>query len=257
MCKFRKLENWVRFPDMAPLLHNIVHCILYLLVAMATTNITINGQTFDKSDTFNPDTADSKTDGLSVLCFSKNDDSKVNNCIIDGQDARWGGKASLTFGLEYNRCTFKNGTARAFDMVRGGNVTFTECIFENTVRKPVASQYTIAEQCDIGIKGGVHDVTFHSCIFNDILIGDYSIYDQQDRPKARRFTFINCKNKDGGPIIIRGKYVEKDSINLVGTQAKMWVWPSFLTKLYWMFNRKFGDKRKPDGWNVYDPREID
>lgn len=225
---------------------------------MATTNnIILNGQTFNKSDSFNPNTENLQTDGLSVLCFSQNDDSKVNDCIIDGQDARWGGKASLTFGLEYNRCTFKNGTARAFDMVRGGNVTFTECIFENTVRKPVASQYTIAEQCDIGIKGGVHDVTFHSCIFNDILIGDYSIYDQQDRPKARRFTFINCKNKDGGPIIIRGKYVEKDSINLVGTHAKMWVWPSFLTKLYWMFNRKFGDTRKPDGWNVYDHRELD
>ena len=162
---------------------------------MATNNIILNGQTFNKSDTFNPNTSDLKTDGLSVQCFSQNDNSKVNDCIIDGQDARWGAKASLTFGLEYNRCTFKNGTARSFDMVRGGNVVFKDCVFENTVRKPVASQFTIAEQCDIGIKGGVHDVTFDNCVFNDILLGDYSIYDQQDRPKTRRFTFINCCRK--------------------------------------------------------------
>lgn len=224
---------------------------------MATNNIILNGQTFNKSDTFNPNTSDLKTDGLSVQCFSQNDNSKVNDCIIDGQDARWGAKASLTFGLEYNRCTFKNGTARAFDMVRGGNVIFKDCVFENNVRTPVSSQYNLAEICDIGIKGGVHDVTFENCVFNDILLGDYSIYDQQDRPKTRRFTFINCKNANGGPIIIRGRYFDKNTLNLVNTPAKVWIWPSLLSKLYWWYNRTFGDKRKPDGWNVYDPRELD
>jgi hypothetical protein len=224
---------------------------------MATNNIILNNQTFNKSDTFNPNTEDLKTDGLSVLCFSQNDNSKVNSCIIDGEDARWGGKASLTFNLEYNNCTFQNGTARAFDMVRGGNVVFKNCIFENSVRDKVKSQYSITELCDIGIKGGVHDVTFENCTFNDILLGDYSIYDQQDRPKTRRFTFINCQNADGGPIIIRGRYFDKGSITLVGTHAKIFVWPELLTKLYWWYNRTFGDKRKPDGWDKYDPRELD
>lgn len=223
---------------------------------MATNNIIINGQTFNKSDTFNPNTIDLKTDGLSVLCFSQNDNSKVNDSIIDGQDARWGGKVSLTFNLEYNRCIFKNGTARAFDMVRGGNVVFKDCIFENSVRKAIKSPYSISEQCDIGIKGGVHDVTFENCIFNDILLGDYSIYDQQDRPKTRRFTFINCKNPSNGPIIIRGRYVDESSISLIDTHAKKFVWPSLLTKFYWWYNRKFGDTRKPDDWNVIDPKEL-
>lgn len=225
---------------------------------MATKHIILNGQTFNKSDTYNPDTSDNKTDGLSVLCFSQNDYSKVNDCIIDGQDARWGGKASLTFALEYNNCTFKNGTARSFDMVRGGFVTFKNCNFENDgVRKVIKSPYDFTELCDIGIKGGVREVTFENCVFNDILLGDYSIYDQQDRPKTRRFTFINCKNADGGPIIIRGRYVDKKSISLIGTNAKMLVWPSILTKIYWWYNRKFGDTRKPDGWDKYDPRELD
>ena len=44
---------------------------------MATNNITLNGQTFNKSDSFNPNTENLQTDGLSVLCFSQNDDSKV------------------------------------------------------------------------------------------------------------------------------------------------------------------------------------
>ena len=224
---------------------------------MATNNIIIQNESYNKSFTFNPNTENLQTDGLSVFCFSQNDNSKVVNCVIDGQDARWGGKASLTFNLEYKDCTFKNGTARAFDMVRGGNVKFTNCVFENTVRKPVTSPYNISEQCDIGIKGGVHDVTFENCVFDDILLGDYSIYDQQDRPKTRRFTFINCVGKNDSPIIIRGRYFDKTTLNLVNTPAKVWIWPKWLTKLYWMYNRIFGDRRKPDGWNVYDPRELD
>jgi len=225
---------------------------------MATNNILIQNQTFDKNHTYNPNAENLQTDGLSVFCFSQNDDSKVINCVIDGQDARWGGKASLTFGLEYKDCTFRNGTARAFDMVRGGNVLFRNCVFENSgVRKIIKSPYDLNEVCDIGIKGGVHDVTFENCVFNDILLGDYSIYDQQDRPKTRRFTFINCKNNKDGPIVIRGRYFENGSITLVNTEAKIVVWPEFLTKIYWWYNRTFGDKRKPDGWNKYDPRELD
>jgi len=225
---------------------------------MATNNILIQNQTFDKNHTYNPNSENLQTDGLSVFCFSQNDDSKVINCVIDGQDARWGGKASLTFSLEYKDCTFRNGTARAFDMVRGGNVLFRNCVFENSgVRKIIRSPYDLNEVCDVGIKGGVHDVTFENCIFNDILLGDYSIYDQQDRPKTRRFTFINCQNADGGSIIIRGRYFEKGSIALVGTHAKIFVWPELLTKLYWWYNRTFGDKRKPDSWDKYDPRELD
>jgi len=225
---------------------------------MATTNIVIENQTFDKLNTYNPDTPDNKTDGLSVFCFSQNDDSTVNNCVIDGQDTRWGGKASLTFDLEYNNTTFKNGTARSFDMVRGGNVKFENCEFANDgVRKKITSPYMLTEVCDIGIKGGVHDVVFKDCVLQDIRLGDYSIYDQQDRPKTRRFTFINCKAPDGGPIVIRGRYFDKNTLTLLDTNAKVWIWPEFITKIYWWYNRTFGDKRKPDGWNVIDPRELD
>ena len=223
------------------------------------TPITISGKTFNQANTFNPDTVDQKTDGLSVLCF--NNDNRpivVDNCLIDAQQARWGGKHSLTFDSTYTDCIFKNGTSRCFDMVSGGKIKFIECKFLNEGTRPVVKSpyFTLAENCDVGIKGGVHDATFQDCILNDILLGDYTIYDQQTRPKARRFTFINCKNKDGGPIIIRGRYFDGDTLTLTNTPAKAWVWPSIITSVYWWYNRKWGDTRKPDGWNVILQEEL-
>jgi hypothetical protein len=224
---------------------------------MDTNNIIlVKDKSFNQANSYNPDTPDNKCDHLSVLCFSGKRDVVVENCVIDGQSARWGSKASNGFNHTYNNCIFKNATARSFDMVRGGNITFNNCRFENDgSRKKITSPYAIAEQCDIGMKGGIRDVTFNDCVLNDILIGDYSIYDQADRPKARRFTFNNCKNLDGGAIIIRGKYFEKNSLVLNNTKAKVWIWPELLTKLYWAYNRKFGDTRKFDGWNVITDEE--
>lgn len=220
--------------------------------------ISIIGKNFNQLNTYNPSTSDNKTDGMSVLCFGNNDRPiNVENCTIDGEVARWGGKHSSTYDSVYKNCVFKNGTARAFDMVRGGHIKFFGCNFVNDGTRPIVkSPYTtLSEHCDIGIKGGVHDVTFTDCVFNDILLGDYTIYDQQDRPKTRRFTFVGCKNQTGGPIIVRGRYVDGDTLSFDKTPNRTFVWPSLLTSAYWLYNRKFGDKRKPDGWDVILPQE--
>lgn len=225
---------------------------------MANDNLTIENRAFNQSNTFNVNTEDGKTDGLSVLCFSENLHIEVNNCTIDGEQARWGAKMSKNFYVTYNNCTFKNGTARSFDMVRGGVVTFNNCKFLNEgTRKKVTSAYlSFGEGCDIGIKCGVRDVIFNECELNDILIGDYSIYDQQDRPKARRFTFNNCKNPNGGAIIIRGRHFDKNTLEVKNTKVSVFTWPEIVMNVYWWYNRKFGDTRKPDGWNVIDDRET-
>ena len=229
--------------------------------------ITVSDRTLTSTNTYNPDTPDGKTDGQSVLCFSgPNLDSDgnpqpvvVNNCIIDGETVRWGSKQSLIFDLEFNNCTFMNGTKRAFDMVRGGKVVFNYCKWINEgVRPKVKSPITtLTEFTDCGIKGGVHDITFNNCELNDVLLGDYTIYDQQDRPKTRRVTFNNCKNPNGGPIIVRGRWFEEKGIQKINTSVNAWTWPSFVTSIYWWYNRKFGDTRKPDGWNVILPQERD
>jgi hypothetical protein len=230
--------------------------------------ITVSDKTFTSTNTYNPDTPDFKTDGESVLCFSgPNLDSdgnplpvRVNNCIIDGERFRWGSKQSMIFDLEFNNCTFMNGTKRAFDMVRGGKVVFNQCEWRNNegVRPVVKSPiFTLAEQTDCGIKGGVHDVTFNNCKINDVFLGDYTIYDQQDRPKVRRVTFNDCTNPNGGAIIVRARWFEGNTIQKINTPINAWTWPSFVTSIYWWYNRKFGDTRKPDGWNVILPQERD
>ena len=221
--------------------------------------ITIEGKTFNLANTFNPDSIDQKTDGLSVLCF--NNDNRpvfVNNCIIDAQTSRWGAKHSQTFDSTYTDCTFKNGSVRAFDMVRGGTIKFIRCKFINEgTRKVVTSPYFFLSQvCDVGIKGGVHDITFEDCILNDVLLGDYTIYDQQVRPKTRRITFINCKNASGGPVIVRGRYFDGTTIQKINTVVNAWTWPSFVTAIYWWYNHKWGDTRKPAGWDVILPEEL-
>ncbi len=228
--------------------------------------ILLNGKALSPQYTYNPDTPDHKTDGESVLCFSgPNLDAtgnqlpvEVNNCVIDGGNLRWASKQSLIFGITFNNCTFKNGTKRALDMVRGGNVTFNHCTWENTSRKRVTSPFfTLGEQCDCGIKGGVHDITFNACVINDVLLGDYTIYDQQERPKTRRVTFKDCVNPNGGEIIVRGRYFDRKTIQKINTKVNAWTWPGFITSIYWWYNRKFGDTRKPDGWNVILPQERD
>lgn len=229
--------------------------------------ITVTGQTFNAANTFNPGTVNTRTDGQSVLCFSgPNLDENgnplpvvVENCTIDGGTIHWGSKQSQIFDLTFKNCIFKDGTTRAFDMVRGGKVTFEYCRWESSgVRKRVTSPFfTLSEMCDCGIKGGVHDIYFSNCSLNDVLLGDYTIYDQIDRPKTRRVTFENCVNPNGGPIIVRARYFDGSSIRKINTNINAWTWPSFITGIYWWFNRKFGDTRKPDGWNVILPQELD
>lgn len=175
----------------------------------------------------------------------------IKNCIIDSDLADWGLKAPKIFDLIVEDCIIKNGLERALDMVRGGNIIFRRCKFINDkkdsngkkLRVRVKSKWNIGKFCDIGIKAGICDVHFQDCEFNDILLGDYSIYDQVNRPKTRRIEFINCKNPNGGPIFIRGRYVDKKSIIINNTNVSMLIWPNFITKLYWLYNRKFGDKR--------------
>ncbi len=228
--------------------------------------ITITGKALDPHHTYDPTSPDHRTDKRSVLCLSgPNLDSTgapmpvvVNDCVIDGGNLEWASKQSFIFDLTFNRCTFKNGVERAFDMVRGGKVTFNDCKWENTVRKRVTSPYfSLAKQCDCGIKAGVRDIVFNRCSINDVLLGDYAIYDQQDRPKTRRVTFNNCTNPNGGPIIVRGRYFESKTIQKINTKVNAWTWPGFITSIYWWYNRKFGDTRKPAGWDVILPQERD
>jgi len=210
---------------------------------------TIDGQIFDKPQTYGKD---------SLAYGAVSDDTLYTNCTFDGKTGEWGFKASFKFNLRFENCIFKNGAERAFDMVRGGDIYFKDCKFVNDGARKKTKGFTLQKECDIGMKAGVRDVTFENCELNDLLIGDYSIYDQIIRPKARRFKFINCKNPNGGPIYVRGFYVshQGDMITKENTSLSVFFWPAFCVQLYFWFCKKFGDKRviSPDEF-IIDPRE--
>lgn len=215
----------------------------------------INDARFDVAHTFNPDTPDNSTDGQSVATLNGDDCPLVfNRCNFVGGFVHWGCKVTAFFDgamtivpldITFNDCTFSDGISRAYDQVRGGRITFNRCKFTNAgKRKRTTNAYfSLSETCDAGFKAGAFDITFNDCSLNDILLGDWTIYDQIKRPKTRRVTLNNCVNPNGGKIIVRGRYCDSKSIAVSNTPTSIFVWPSLMTWLYWQYNKRFGDHR--------------
>lgn len=169
--------------------------------------------------------------------------STVRNCVIDGMDAHWGLKLAHAFDITFEDCVIRGGTERALDIVRGGAITFRGCHFERGDNRGTTRKATSLDKtCDIGIKAGARDVTFESCTMNDLLLGDYSVYDQlKGRPKTRRVFLHNCTNPNAWPIIVRAIYADKAIVQ--DTPVSQFRLPSLVTWGYFTWNRHFGDKR--------------
>ena len=216
------------------------------------TPVSVNNDAFT-------DVIPSGKDSYSLAYGRESRPISVRSSVIGNANAEWGLKHSLVFDAVYEDCTIQGGLERAFDQVRGGNVVFRRCKFVNLgSRPPVASCWDLGKECDIGIKAGIRDVLFDHCEMNDVLIGDYSIYDQVDRPKARRITWDGCTNPNGRPIIVRGRYCEADTLVFTNTRRSLLVWPKWVTYLYFAFNRLFGDKRviSPDQFVISDEERV-
>jgi|GEM_PF-2162690 len=236
-----------------------------------TMSMIFNDQSYSKTNTYNPDTPDHKTDGQSVFTLNGNDCvATFNNCTFDGSDVHWGFKATASLapdgttpivinGAYYNNCTFIDGLERAYDQVRGGNVVFTDCKFINTgkYRKIVKNALEVSSFCDCGLKAGVFNVEFIRCSINDVLLGDYSIYDQIKRPKTRGISFDSCVNPNGGPIFVRGWYADANTIWSKNTLLDVNIHPAWMTTAYFDFEMKYGDNRKDlPGEFVITPVEL-
>lgn len=179
-----------------------------------------------------------------ALAFGPGDSgSVIRNCTIDGRAGSWGLKLSHVFNLTFEDCVIKGGAERALDIVRGGAITFTNCRFERgDFRTTTRTPWSTRKTCDIGIKGGARDITFDSCVMNDLLLGDYSIYNQRDCPITRRINLCNCSNANPWDIVVRGIYSER--VSTYRTNVKeMRLWPVF-TSLYFFYCKRFGDTRK-------------
>lgn len=195
----------------------------------------IVGKTFNASNAYNPDIP---CDANSVLCFSGHSDVIIRDCFIDGGNRQWGVKLSNCHNVYFYNCVFQNGYERAVDVVRGSNINFINCKWlPSTSRKPVGSCYNMFKACDVGIKGGVRRITFQNCALNDALFGDYCIYNfSQVLPPTGDIQFIECGN-----VIIRGLYVE--GISYIATERKEFILPKVLCKLYFSYNKRWGDRR--------------
>jgi len=219
---------------------------------------TYTNQTYNANNTYDSDRPDLKTDGSSVFTLNGCDGATTfENCFFDGGTTHWGFKSTATaktdadlqivLNATFNNCVFKDGLERAYDQVRGGYVTFNNCTWINTgvARKRVTNAYTdVSQMCDCGLKGGVFGVTFNNCKINDVLLGDWTIYDQITRPKTRKITFNNCVNPNGGAIIVRGWYADPSTVTSVNTNLTVAIKPTAVTKAYFTYNKYFGDNRK-------------
>jgi hypothetical protein len=168
--------------------------------------------------------------------------SVVRGCTIDGGLANVGLRVLGAFDLIFEDCVISGGVERALDIDRGGSIIFRRCRFDRGNSRPTTRQAkTLAKTCDIGIKGGARDVTFESCMMNDVMLGDYSIYNQVKWPKTRGVTLKDCVNWNEWPILIRMWDAEKPI--LVNTEADHFKAPASLVKTYFQYNVYFGDKR--------------
>ena len=221
---------------------------------------TYSNQTYDVNHTYNPDNPPTyATDGQSVFTLNGNNcPATFESCTFDGGTVHWGFKSTaslesngctplVTNTVVFNNCTFKDGIERAYDQVRGGNVIFNNCKWVNTgvARKRVTNAFTdLSQMCDAGFKAGVWNVEFNYCQINDVLLGDYTIYDQIVRPKTRGISFNNCTNPNGGPIFVRGWYADATTIWSKNTNLSTNIHPEAATYAYFQYNIHFGDNRK-------------
>ena len=219
-----------------------------------------SNKTYNKDNSYNADNAPTyATDGQSVFTLNgDNCPARFDNCTFDGGTVHWGFKATSSIAADnttpivintvvFNNCIFKDGLERAYDQVRGGNVIFNNCKWINTgiARKRVTtSPLDVSQMCDAGFKGGVWNIKYQNCSINDVLLGDYTIYDQLVRPKTRGISFDNCTNPNGGPIIVRGWYVDPTTIYTNNTNVHIEIHSALETDVYFNYNKHFGDNRK-------------
>ena len=167
--------------------------------------------------------------------------SLLQDCVVLGQGVEWAWKLSDNVGSRLVRTKFLGGTERALDMCRGSDVEATDCVFDSALQRPATvSRFSLAKTCDIGVKAGAV-LVLNNCVLSDVLIGDYSIYDNPVIGPRARVVLNNCRHPVvGQPIIARCLWGD---VVVNGTKVLSIEVPAPATKLYFTFNRHFGDTR--------------
>ena len=147
------------------------------------------------------------------------------------------------------------GSEDCVDIVRGENITFDNCtFFANSDTKQ-----------HITCKGGAKNITFKNCKFVGsfknwwdgacIDLGNWTDYDDVDRPMVRNINIENCIMQDVGcRILYRRLYSETPVVT--NSRGFRFNAPRLFVKLFWWLQRKgaIGPRRRfPEDWlKIYD-----
>lgn len=208
MCKFRKLENRVRFPDMAPSLV----IILIFICTMADTNYLSIADVIGYE--LKNVTVDPRTEGIDP---SKIDDvlklSHAQNILVDTVTVNAGGLQREN-AIDMNRVCV--------------NVMVKDCILYS------------GKQNAITIKGGCRDVTIQNVQIVpgeghcDIELGNWS---DQSQDYVLNVNLINVTRTDGAPVRLRIGHAK--NVIVEGGNVKENKLGSLMVKLYFFFKGLF------------------
>lgn len=210
---------------------------------------------------FNPNPGDpsSKFQDSSALAFSWSPGQEryslsIKECEIDGRGVSEGLKLSFCRNAEVRDCIIRGGYEDCVDIVRGENISFKNCKFISQNSKQ-----------HITAKGGVKNLSFNNCTFVNsfskfydgacIDLGNWTDYDDVDRPMVRNVLIKDCKmEKVGFRVLYRRLFSEAPTVkNCHGFGLRV---PRLFVKLFWTAQRKgwLGARRKfPESWlKIYD-----
>ena len=179
----------------------------------------------------------------------------IDSCTIDGGGASEGLKLSFCRNIKIQNSQFFGGSEDCVDIVRGENISFYNCTF---FANPDTKQH-------VTIKGGARNITFKNCKFINsfkswwngacIDIGNWTDYDDVDRPKTRDVRVVDCEMQNVAfPVLCRRLYA--DSPIVENTRGLGIMIPSWAVSIFWFLQRKgwIGKRRRfPESWlKIYD-----
>ena len=188
---------------------------------------------------------DSNALGLGWLPGQPEFKTVIDSCVIDGRGGSEGLKLSCCRNIKIQNSQFFGGNEDCVDIVRGENIFFYNCTFS---AGPDTKQH-------VTIKGGARNITFKKCKFKNsfkswwngacIDLGNWTDYDDVDRPKTRNVRIIDCQMQDVTfPVLYRRLYA--DSPIVQNTQGLGLIIPSRVVSIFWFLQRKgwLGKRRR-------------
>lgn len=176
------------------------------------------------------------------------------DCVFDANGASEALKLSRHWDIEVWGGKIIGGVEDGVDIVRGGNITFRNVLFEQVP----------GQQQDVTCKGSARNIGFHDCVgLKKLVFGQYTKYDLKAfypdghekkaaltsyaRPPTRDIVIARC----GDPV------VETWHSEVPSGAFRRAFWPHHIALLYFFLRSKFPEKLPPAPSEFYlYPEEL-